>query len=77
MARLISVSNEVYEELSKTKGEKRSFSEVIRSLLDTKKRAFDMKSFAGIWKERKDLKQIEKRIQTERKSFGRYAGNSV
>jgi len=45
MARLITVSDEIYENLSRIKG-KRSFSEIIRALLS--KRSGDVMRFAGI-----------------------------
>jgi predicted CopG family antitoxin len=55
MARQISVSNEVYELLSKRKGEK-SFSEVIKENLILKEEKKDIMRFAGIMKnERKKL----------------------
>ena len=50
MARQISVSNEVYELLSKRKG-KKSFSQVIKENLCSQEEKMDIMSFAGVMKE--------------------------
>ena len=72
MARQISVSNEVYELLSKRKG-KKSFSQVIKEnlcLLEEKK---DVMSFAGVMKNEKDkLELLKSKISAEREAnYGR------
>lgn len=72
MARQISVSNEVYELLLKHKG-KKSFSEVIKESLCTKKKKTDIMRFAGIMKDEKEkLEELKKQIATEREAnYGR------
>ena len=72
MARQISVSNEVYELLSKRKGEK-SFSEVIKENLILKEEKKDVMRFAGIMKnERKKLEELNATIAAEREAnYGR------
>jgi predicted CopG family antitoxin len=72
MARQISVSNEVYELLSKRKGEK-SFSEVIKENLILKEEKKDIMRFAGIMKnERKKLEELNATIAAEREAnYGR------
>jgi predicted CopG family antitoxin len=72
MARQISVSNEVYELLSKRKGEK-SFSEVIKENLILKEEKKDIMRFAGIMKnERKKLEELNSTIAAEREAnYGR------
>jgi len=72
MARQISVSNEVYELLSKRKG-KKSFSEVIKESLCQTEKKTDIMKFAGIMKnEREKLKQLKLQIEAEREAnYGR------
>jgi predicted CopG family antitoxin len=72
MARQISVSNEVYEELSKLKG-KESFSELIKKVIGIKKNNEKLMKFAGILKkDSKKLKQLQKLIADEREAnYGR------
>jgi predicted CopG family antitoxin len=72
MARQISVSNEVYELLSKRKG-KKSFSEVIKENLILKEEKKDIMRFAGIMKnEKKKLDELNKTIAAEREAnYGR------
>ena len=72
MARQISVSNEVYELLSKRKG-KKSFSEVIKENLILKEEKKDIMRFAGIMKnERKKLEELNATIAAEREAnYGR------
>ena len=72
VARQISVSNEVYELLSKRKGEK-SFSEVIKENLILKEEKKDIMRFAGIMKnERKKLEELDSTIAAEREAnYGR------
>ena len=72
MARQISVSNEVYELLSKRKG-KKSFSEVIKENLILKEEKKDIMRFAGIMKnERKKLEELNSTIAAEREAnYGR------
>ena len=66
MARQISVSNEVYELLSKRKG-KKSFSQVIKEHLCSQEEKDDIMTFAGIMKDKKKkLKQLQSKIDAER-----------
>jgi predicted CopG family antitoxin len=72
MARQISVSNEVYELLSKHKG-KKSFSQVIKESLCANEKKTDIMKFAGIMKnEKEELEQLKAQIATEREAnYGR------
>jgi predicted CopG family antitoxin len=72
MSRQISVSNEVYELLSKRKG-KKSFSQVIKENLCSKETKVDIMSFAGIMKEDKQkLELLKSKIAAEREAnYGR------
>jgi|GEM_PF-2423105 predicted CopG family antitoxin len=71
MARQISVSEEVYSMLSKVKGE-RSFSEVIKSFFQTKKKKKDITDFFGVMKRSKSLEQLKIQIQKDReRNYGR------
>lgn len=72
MARQISVSDEVYEELSKLKGGK-SFSELMKGFMEVKKSNEKLMKFAGILKEdKKNLEQLKKTIAKEREAnYGR------
>ena len=72
MARQISVSNEVYEELSKLKGRK-SFSELIKEVMGIKNNNEKLMKFAGILKkDRKRLERLKKLISRERNAnYGR------
>jgi len=72
MARQISVSNEVYELLSKRKG-KKSFSQVIKENLYPKEEKIDIMKFAGILKDDKEeLERLKSQIAAEREqNYGR------
>jgi predicted CopG family antitoxin len=72
MSRQISVSNEVYELLSKNKG-KKSFSQVIKENLCSKETKVDIMSFAGIMKgEKQKLELLKSKIAAEREAnYGR------
>jgi len=72
MARQISVSNEVYELLSKRKG-KKSFSQVIKENLCSQEEKRDIMSFAGVMKNQKDnLELLKSKISAERETnYGR------
>jgi len=72
MARQISVSNEVYDLLSKRKG-KKSFSQVIKENLCLKEEKRDIMRFAGSMKnERKRLEELNATITAEREAnYGR------
>jgi predicted CopG family antitoxin len=71
VARQISVSDELYEKLSKIKG-KRSFTGVITDAIETGKKK-DIMEFFGILKsEGKKLDQLQKLITKERENnYGR------
>ena len=72
MSRQISVSNEVYELLSKRKG-KKSFSQVIKENLCSEQTKVDIMSFAGAMKDDKQkLELLKARITAEREAnYGR------
>ncbi len=72
MARQISVSNEVYELLSKRKG-KKSFSQVIKENLRSEETKVDIMSFAGVMKDDKQkLELLKSKIAAEREAnYGR------
>ena len=68
MSRQISVSNEVYELLSKRKG-KKSFSQVIKENLCSEQTKVDIMSFAGAMKDDKQkLELLKARITAEREA---------
>ncbi len=68
MSRQISVSNEVYELLSKRKG-KKSFSQVIKENLCSKEEQVDIMSFAGIMKgDKQKLELLKSKIAAEREA---------
>jgi predicted CopG family antitoxin len=72
VARQISVSNEVYELLSKRKG-KKSFSQVIKENLYSDEEKVDIMSFAGVMKsEKHKLELLKSKIAAEREAnYGR------
>ena len=72
MSRQISVSNEVYELLSKRKG-KKSFSQVIKENLCSKEEHVDIMSFAGVMKgDKQKLELLKSKIAAEREAnYGR------
>jgi len=72
MARQISVSNEVYELLSKRKG-KKSFSQVIKENLCSLEEKKDVMRFAGVMKSERDkLEILKSKIAAEREAnYGR------
>ncbi len=72
MARQISVSNEVYELLSKRKG-KKSFSQVIKESLCSNEKKTDIMKFAGAMKNEKEkLERLKLQIAAEREAnYGR------
>ena len=68
MSRQISVSNEVYELLSKRKG-KKSFSQVIKENLCSKEQQVDIMSFAGVMKvDKQKLELLKSKIAAEREA---------
>ena len=72
MARQISVSNEVYELLSRRKG-KKSFSQVIKESLCTTEKKKDIMRFAGAMKnEKQELERLKAQVTAEREAnYGR------
>jgi len=68
MTRVISISDEAYEKLSKLKKEK-SFSEIVLEL-SIEKSKNNLDEFAGILSE-KEAKEIKKEIYKERKTKSR------
>ena len=68
MSRQISVSNEVYELLSKRKG-KKSFSQVIKENLCSEEKKVDIMSFAGVMKgDKQKLELLKSKIAAEREA---------
>ena len=72
MSRQISVSNEVYELLSKRKG-KKSFSQIIKENLRSEETKVDIMSFAGAMKgDKQKLELLKSKIAAEREAnYGR------
>jgi predicted CopG family antitoxin len=72
MSRQISISNEVYELLSKRKG-KKSFSQVIKENLRSEETKVDIMSFAGVMKgDKQKLELLKSKIAAEREAnYGR------
>lgn len=67
MSKLISVSDDVYANLSKYKTNGRSFTEVIREFMASKNQG-DIMEFAGILKDDKDLDDFKAAIQRDRRA---------
>jgi predicted CopG family antitoxin len=67
MSKLISVSDEIYANLSKYKMNGRSFTEVIRLFMESKNQG-DIMEFAGILKDDKDLDDFKATIQRDRRA---------
>lgn len=65
MAKTLMVSNTVYEELKKLKGEDKSFSEVIVELISKKghKTGYDLKKHFGVLKGDKEYDIIQKELK--------------
>ena len=69
-AKLIAVSNEAYKELIKRKSGKKSFSDVILSMVKNKQRGYgDIMRFAGKFKGDKEWAQLAKKIKSDRAKF--------
>lgn len=65
MTRVISLSDEAYEELRKLKRGGESFSDVVIKI--TKKERKPLTSFFGAWPDKKEVDRIEKELEKERK----------
>jgi len=65
MTRVISLSDEAYEELRKLKKDRESFSDVVIKITSKEKKP--LTDFFGKWPEPKELNRIEKELETERK----------
>ena len=65
MTKVISLSDEAYEELKKFKKAGESFSRVVIKM--TKKEKKPLSEFFGKWPEPKELDKIEKELKKERK----------
>ena len=73
--KLISVTDTVYNELSKAKGKKLSFSKILLKMLDVYKNSSDINKFAGILKD-KDVNSWLKEVEYGRKKgFKRHITN--
>lgn len=68
MVKVISLSNDAYERLSKIKNGK-SFSEVVVELVDCKNKKKDFLKFAGILKDDGEFTEIMNKVIEDRKSF--------
>ena len=71
MAKLISVTDNIYNELSKAKGKKLSFSKIISRMLDAYKNSADISRFAGILKDKDVSGWLEDAKQGRKKGFKR------
>ncbi len=67
MVKVISLSEEAYQNLRRIKGPKESFSKVVIKLTKEKKK--DITKFFGIWKGDKEMKDAFERVAEERKKF--------
>ena len=65
MTRVISLSDEAYEELKKLKGEGESFSDVVIKIAFREKKP--LTEFFGKWPVKGELDKIEKELERERK----------
>ena len=69
MVKVISLSNEAYEKLSRAKSN-RSFSQTVLRLLDSKHNTQDITRFFGKWPgDKTELNKIENVINKDRKKF--------
>mgnify|MGYP001568746160 FL=1 len=68
MTKVISLSDEAYNELKKLKGEGESFSKVVIKLAKSSKKDGIM-AFAGAWKGKPEMNKIFKKILKDRKKF--------
>lgn len=67
MSKLVALSNEAYETLSKRKRIGESFSDVVLREIGEKEKP-DIMLFAGVLKDNKEWEKIKKRIYSERRS---------
>ncbi len=65
MTKVISLSDDAYEDLAGLKNEKESFSSVVKRLASKEKKK-DIMEFAGIWKDDKEIAKIFEEILEER-----------
>ncbi len=68
MTKVISISDDVYENLKNFKKSRESFSVIIRKLIKEEKKK-GMLSLAGAWKDNKEMVDIMKEILEDRKKF--------
>ena len=68
MTKVISLSDEAYNELKKLKEEGESFSKVVIKLAEGGKKEGIM-AFAGAWKNSPEMDRIFKKVLGERKKF--------
>ncbi|MFH0876382.1 MAG: antitoxin VapB family protein [archaeon] len=68
MTKVISLSDDAYDMLKKLKEENESFSDVVRRITNepAKKK---LMSFAGMWKDDKEIKEIFDNIEKNRSKF--------
>jgi len=68
MTKVISLADDAYDMLKKLKEENESFSDVVRRITiePTNKK---LMSFAGMWKDDKEIKEIFDNIEKDRRKF--------
>jgi predicted CopG family antitoxin len=67
MTKVISLSDDAYNELAKLKKNGESFSKIVLEL--TKKEKKPLSYFFGKWSDKESLNEIEKEIKESRKKF--------
>lgn len=65
MTKIISLSDEAYGRLKALKGNDKSFTKIVIELTEPKKPK-SLLDYAGVWKDRDDLKEIFDKILEER-----------
>ena len=68
MVKVISLSEEAYKEMKAAKRENESFSDVALRILHEKKQK-PLVDFFGIWKDDKELNNVQKILDEDRKKF--------
>ncbi|MCL4380657.1 MAG: antitoxin VapB family protein [Candidatus Marsarchaeota archaeon] len=72
MAKLISVTDAVYNELSKAKGKKLSFSQILLKMFNVYKNSSDINKFAGILKDKNVASWLNEVEYGRKKGFKRH-----
>ncbi len=71
MAKLISITENLYDELSRMKGKKLSFSGIISKMLEAYKSSADISRFAGVLKDKDVSEWLNGVEQGRKRSFRR------